>query len=301
MVARPRTAWLFLAPSLALLVLVAGWPLARTVSSGFTDAALGDPSWHWIGFENYLANYGGRWYGLLADPTWWRAVWNTLRFAVVSVGLETLLGVIIALVLSAEFPGRAWVRAAVLVPWAVPTIVSAKMWSWMLNDQFGIVNHVLMSLGLLSQPLAWTAEPGLAMASVIMVDVWKTTPFVTLLALAALQLVPKECREAARIDGAGAVREFFSVTLPIIRPALMVAVVFRALDALRVFDIVYVLTSNSTDTMSMSVFARQQLIDFQDVGYGSAAATLLFVTVALVVALVLTAGRVRLTEEGVLR
>ena len=123
----------------------------------------------------------------------------------------------------------------------------------------------------------------------------------TLLALAALQLVPKDCREAARIDGAGPVREFFSVTLPIIRPALMVAVVFRALDALRVFDIVYVLTSNSTDTMSMSVFARQQLIDFQDVGYGSAAATLLFVTVALVVALVLTAGRVRLTEEGVLR
>jgi trehalose/maltose transport system permease protein len=204
-------------------------------------------------------------------------------------------------VLSAEFPGRAWVRAAVLVPWAVPTIVSAKMWSWMLNDQFGIVNHVLLSLGLISQPLAWTAEPGLAMASVIMVDVWKTTPFVTLLALAALQLVPKECREAARIDGAGPVREFFSVTLPIIRPALVVAIVFRALDALRVFDIVYVLTSNSTDTMSMSVFSRQQLIDFQDVGYGSAAATLLFVIVALAVALVLTAGRVRLTEEGVLR
>ena len=230
-----------------------------------------------------------------------QAVWNTLRFAVCSVGLETVLGVVIALVLNAEFPGRAWVRAAVLVPWAVPTIVSAKMWSWMLNDQFGIVNHALLSLGLIARPLAWTAEPGLAMASVILVDVWKTTPFVALLALAALQLVPRECREAARIDGAGPVREFLSVTLPIIRPALMVAVAFRALDALRVFDIVYVLTSNSTDTMSMSVFARQQLIDFQDVGYGSAAATLLFLTVALVTALVLVAGRVRLTEEGVLR
>ena len=301
MVARTRTAWMFLAPSLALLALVAGWPLARTVSFGFTDAALGDPAWHWIGFENYLADYGGRWYGLLADPAWWQAVWNTLRFAVCSVALETVLGVVIALVLNADFAGRAWVRAAVLVPWAVPTIVSAKMWSWMLNDQFGIVNHALVSLGLLSRPLAWTAEPGLAMASVIMVDVWKTTPFVTLLALAALQLVPRECREAARIDGAGPVREFFSVTLPIIRPALMVAVAFRALDALRVFDVVYVLTSNSTDTMSMSVFARQQLIDFQDVGYGSAAATLLFLTVALVTALVLVAGRVRLTEEGVLR
>jgi len=301
MVARARTAWLFLAPSLALLALVAGWPLARSVGFGFSDAALGDPAWRWIGFENYLANYGGRWYGLLADPVWWHAVSNTLRFAVCSVGLETVLGVVIALVLNVEFRGRAWVRAAVLVPWAVPTIVSAKMWSWMLNDQFGIVNHALLSLGLIAQPLAWTAEPGLAMASVIMVDVWKTTPFVVLLALAALQLVPRECREAARIDGAGPVREFFSVTLPIIRPALVVAVVFRVLDALRVFDIIYVLTSNSTDTMSMSVFARQQLIDFQDVGYGSAAATLLFLTVALVTALVLTAGRVRLTEEGVLR
>lgn len=301
MVGRTRTAWLFLAPSLALLLLVAGWPLARTVSFGFTDAALGDPARHWIGFENYFADYGGRRYGLLTDPAWWGAVWNTLRFAALSVGLETVLGVVIALVLNARFRGRAWVRAAVLVPWAVPTIVSAKMWSWMLNDQFGIVNHALVSLGLIARPLAWTAEPALAMASVVMVDVWKTTPFVALLALAALQLVPRECREAARIDGAGPVREFFSVILPIIRPALMVAVAFRALDALRVFDLVYVLTSNSTDTMSMSVFARQQLIDFQDVGYGSAAATLLFLIVALTVALVLIVGRARLTEEGVLR
>ena len=302
MVDRTRVAWLFLAPSLVLLALVAAWPLARTVAFGFTDADLGTlQDWRWIGFENYLASYGGRSYGLLLDPLWWHAVRNTLVFSVASVGIETLLGVVIALVLNANFRGRAWVRAAVLVPWAIPTIVSAKMWSWMLNDQFGIVNHALLSLGMIAQPLAWTAEPGLSMASVVMVDVWKTTPFMTLLALAALQIVPREIYEAAKMDGAGPVRAFFDVTLPIIRPALVVAVVFRALDALRVFDIIYVLTSNSVDTMSMSVFARQQLIDFQDVGYGSAAATLLFVTVALVVALVLTAGRVRLTEEGVLR
>ena len=281
MVARTRTAWLFLAPSLALLALVAGWPLARTVSFGFTDAALGDPAWHWIGFENYLADYGGRWYGLLADPAWWQAVWNTLRFAVCSVALETVLGVVIALVLSAEFPGRAWVRAAVLVPWAVPTIVSAKMWSWMLNDQFGIVNHALVSLGLLSRPLAWTAQPGLAMASEILVDAAKTAPLVTLLAPAARQLVPRACRQPATVRVAATLLEFFSVTLPIIRPALMVAVAFRALDALRVFDIVYVLTSNSTDTMSMSVFARQQLIDFQDVGYGSALSVMIFLIAGL--------------------
>jgi trehalose/maltose transport system permease protein len=299
---RTPTAWLFLAPALAIVLLVAAWPLARTIAFGFTDAWLGDlEARQWVGFENYLARYGGRWYGLLADPQWWRAVWNTLLFATVSVTLEAVLGVAIALVLDARFPGRALVRAAVLVPWAIPTIVSAKLWGWMLNDQFGIVNHGLLSLGVIAQPLAWTADPWLSMASVIAVDVWKTTPFIALLALAALQLVPQGCYEAAKIDGAGPVRTFFSITLPIIRPAIVVAVVFRLLDALRVFDVIYVLTSNSVNTMSMSIFARQQLVDFQDVGYGSAAATLLFFLVAVAVALVLTAGRVRLTEGGVLR
>ena len=299
---RTPTAWLFLAPALTIVLLVAAWPLARTIAFGFTDAWLGDlEARQWVGFENYLARYGGRWYGLLADPQWWRAVWNTLLFATVSVTLEAVLGVAIALVLDARFPGRALVRAAVLVPWAIPTIVSAKLWGWMLNDQFGIVNHGLLSLGVIAQPLAWTADPWLSMASVIAVDVWKTTPFIALLALAALQLVPQGCYEAAKIDGAGPVRTFFSITLPIIRPAIVVAVVFRLLDALRVFDVIYVLTSNSVNTMSMSIFARQQLVDFQDVGYGSAAATLLFFLVAVAVALVLTAGRVRLTEGGVLR
>ena len=299
---RTRTAWVFLAPALLLLTLAAAWPLARTVFFGFTDASLGElEQARFIGFENYLAVYDGRWYGLLVDSLWWRAAANTLVFCTVSVTLETVLGVATALVLNQRFPGRAWVRAAVLVPWAVPTIVSAKLWGWMLNDQFGVVNQALLSIGLVAAPLAWTADPALALPTVIVVEVWKTTPFIALLALAALQIVPHDVYEAARIDGAGPVRTFFSITLPIIRPAIVVAVVFRALDAVRVFDVIYVLTSNSVDTMSMSVFARQQLVDFQDVGYGSAASTLLFFSVALVAALVLAAGRVRLTDAGVLR
>jgi len=296
---RTPTAWWFLAPTLAILLFVAAWPIARTVAFGFTDAWLGDlQGRQWVGFENYLAHYQDRWFGLLADPQWWRSVWNTLRFAMVSVSLEAALGTAIALVLDAEFRGRAWVRAAVLVPWAIPTVVSAKMWGWMLHDQFGIVNQGLLALGLIAAPLAWTADPSLVLPTVILVDVWKGTPFMALLALAALQCVPRECYDAAKIDGAGAVRTFFSVTLPLIRPAIVVAAVFRALDALRVFDVIYVLTSNDPNTMSMSIFARQQLVDFQDVGYGSAAATLLFFLVALTAALILTAGRVRLTGEG---
>ncbi|HHW78346.1 MAG TPA: sugar ABC transporter permease [Xanthomonadaceae bacterium] len=291
---RVRAAWLFLTPMLILLLMVAGWPLLRTIWFSFTDANLSDlGSAQFVGFENYLAYSDGEWYGVLADGEWWNAVWNTLKFSVISVALETVLGLIVALVLNASFPGRSLVRAAVLIPWAIPTIVSAKMWGWMMHDQFGILNHMLMGIGLISAPLAWTASPDLAMTAVIMVDVWKTTPFMALLILAALQMLPTDCYEAARVDGIHPVRVFFRVTLPLIQPALMVAVIFRLLDALRIFDLIYVLTSNSKDTMSMSVYARQQLVDFQSVGYGSAASTLLFFTVALCVVLYITFGRVR--------
>lgn len=279
-----------------VLALVAGWPLLRTVWFSFTDASLADISRHgFIGFENYLARYDGIWVGVLADPHWWRAVWNTVWFAVVSVTLETVLGMIVALVLHASFRGRGWVRAAVLVPWAIPTIVSAQMWGWMLHDQFGVINDLLVGLGLLAQPVAWTAQPSTAMWAVIAVDVWKTTPFMALLILAALQMLPRDCYEAARVDGIHPIRVFFRVTLPLIRPALMVAVIFRLLDALRIFDLIYVLTSNSRDLASMSVYARQQLVDFQDVGAGSAASTLLFLVIALLTIITLMAGRVRLT------
>lgn len=295
---RVASAWLFLAPMLVLLALVAGWPLIRTIWFGFTDANLADLSaWKFIGLDNYVAHYEDKWSGLLVDPEWWRAVWNTVWFTVVSVTLETIFGMVIALVLNASFPGRGLVRTAVLIPWAVPTIVSAKMWSWMLNDQFGIVNDALMKIGLISHPLAWTANPDLSMISVIMVDVWKTTPFMALLILAGLQMLPSDCYEAARVDGINPVKVFFKVTLPLVRPAVMVAVIFRALDALRIFDLIYVLTSNSKDTMSMSVYARQQLVDFQEVGYGSAASTLLFLTVGICIVLYMVAGRVQLDKE----
>src|SRR6185369_13206750 len=130
-----------------------------------------------------------------------RAVWNTVRFSVISVAIETALGLVVALVLNAEFRGRGLVRAAILIPWAIPTIVSAKMWAWMLNDQFGILNDILLRLGLISQKIAWTANPETAMIAVLIVDIWKTTPFMALLILAGLQMVPADIYEAAKIDG----------------------------------------------------------------------------------------------------
>lgn len=291
---RIRSAWIFITPMIVVMVLVAGWPLLRTLWFSFTDADLKElGAAKFVGFSNYVGEYG-----LLADPEWWKAVLNTIRFSVISVTLETVLGLIIALVLNAKFPGRALVRAAVLIPWAIPTIVSAKMWAWMMHDQFGVLNYVLMGLHIINQPLAWTADPALAMNAVIMVDVWKTTPFMALMILAALQMLPTDCYEAARVDGIHPVRVFFKVTLPLIRPALMVAVIFRALDALRVFDLIYVLTSNSKDTMSMSIYSRQQLVDFQQVGFGSAASTVLFLIVALCTAAYITIGRVKFDGDA---
>ena len=289
---RTRTAWLFLAPMLIVLALVAAWPLLRTIWLGFTDAnLLRLEQSKWTGLENFTGKYG-----LLHDKVWWHAVKNTLWFTFLTVSIETVLGMVIALVLTRTFPGRGLVRAAVLIPWAIPTVVSAKMWSWMLNDQFGIINHLLMSLGIIDAPRAWTADPDLLMRSVVLVDVWKTTPFMALLLLAALQMLPKECYEAAQLDGVHPIKIFFRVTLPLIRPALMVAIIFRALDAIRIFDLVYVLTGVNESTMTMSVYARQQLIEFQRVGYGSAASTLLFFIVAVLTVVYVVAGRVKLGD-----
>ena len=252
----------------------------RTIWFSFTDADLNNLSdYDFIGFENYLANYD-EWLGLLTDPDWWHSVWNTVWFTLVSVSLETVLGIVVALILNAAFSGRGLMRAVILIPWAIPTIVSAKMWNWMLHDQFGVINDMLR-LGLIAAPITWTANPDTALWTAVMVDVWKHTSFMALLILAALQMLPQDIYEAAKVDGVSPIRVFFRVTLPLIKPALLVAVIFRSLDALRVFDLIYVLTSNSKDTASMSVYARQQLVDFQEVGLGSAASTLIFLIIAL--------------------
>lgn len=288
---RARSAWLFLAPSLAVLALVAGWPLLRNFWFSLTDAELGglEPP-RFVGLDNYRE--------LFSDWLWWRSVGNTFRFAFISVVLETALGLGIALVLHARFAGRGVLRAAVLVPWSIPTVVSARMWGWMFNDVYGVVNEVLLKLGLIHEGLAWTADPSLALGAVIAVDVWKTTPFMTLLILAALQTLPEDVYEAAQLDGARRFRVFFQITLPLIRGPLMVAVIFRMLDALRVFDVFYVLTSNSNETLPMAGYARRKMFELQELGAGAAAASTLFALIALFTAVYLVAARVRVDPEA---
>lgn len=287
---RTRAAWLFLAPTLVAMALVAGWPLGRTFWFSFTDANLTD-----LGASQFVGLDSLR--QVFEDPDWWTTVGTTFRFAFVSVLLETVLGMVIALALNAKFRGRAVLRAAVLVPWAIPTVVSAKMWGWMFHDVYGVINAMLQAVGAISEPLAWTAEPGLSFAAVVAVDVWKTTPFMALLILAALQMLPGDIYEAAKIDGAGPIRSFFQVTLPLLKGPLMVAVIFRMLDALRVFDVFFVLTGGGTETMPMAGYARQRMFEYQEIGVGSASASLLFALIALFTAVYMVVGRVKLTGE----
>ena len=300
---RVKTAWLFLAPMVLLMLVVAVWPLARSIWFSFTDININDISAaEFVGWENYFGDYG-----LFFNPNeeggFWASDWgisirNTFSFAVVSVILETLTGLGVALLLNQEFKGRSLVRTAVLVPWAIPTIVSAKMWGWMLNDQFGVINTYLVGLGVISQKIAWTAEPAYALWTVVLVDVWKTTPFMALLILAALQTVPKDCYEAARVDGVHPLRVFWKITLPLIRQPLLVAVVFRLLDSLRVFDLIYVLTANGSTTISMSGFVRREMVEYGNMGYGSAASTSLFLIILLTAIIFLKLARVKLSEDA---
>lgn len=180
----------------------------------------------------------------------------------------------------------------------MPAVVSAKIWEWMLNDQFGVVNKALQSLGLIDQGIAWIAEPHLALWVVVFVDVWVTTPFMVLLILAGLQMIPREITEAAYVDGIPAWRRLVSITLPLLRPAIGVAILFRTLDAVRMFDLSYMLAGNSQRTMTISVYARNQLISFQEMGLGSAASTWVFGLVALLAIVLIGFLRLHRPTEG---
>ena len=283
---RTRTTWLFLLPSIVLLALVAAYPLFRTIQLSFFDVSILkfplEPTW--VGFENYRA--------LLTDSRWWRSVWNTVAFSAVSVGLETILGLVIALVVHGEFRGRGLVRTAMLVPWAIPGVVSSQMWRWMLNDVYGVINDLFMKLRLIRTPMAWLAEPALVLPALIAIDVWKTTPFMALILLAGLQSIPKELYEAARVDGASPVQQFWRITWPLLQPSLLVGLIFRTLDALRVFDLIYVVAGTQINTVSMSIYARQQLISFGSLGYGSAVSTGIFLILAIYITVYLVALKV---------
>ncbi|EOD01886.1 carbohydrate ABC transporter permease [Caldisalinibacter kiritimatiensis] len=214
------------------------------------------------------------------DPDFISAIGNTIVFTVVSVALETILGLIIALVVNSNFRGRGVMRTVMLVPWAVITVVSARMWEWMLQpNRIGFFNTLLERFGIGDGQLAFLTTKELQLPSIIAVDVWKTTPFMALLLLAGLQLIPDTLYEAADIDGASKVRQFFTITLPLLKPTIAVALVFRTLDALRVFDVFQVLLSNRR--YSMASYNYFQLIGNRNMGLASAIGVIIFILIAI--------------------
>ncbi|MDK2897214.1 MAG: trehalose/maltose transport system permease protein [Candidatus Atribacteria bacterium] len=220
--------------------------------------------------------FGKRYVLGASDPDFIKAVWDTLVFTVISVLLETILGLGIALVVNSPFKGRGVMRAAMLVPWAVITVVSARMWQWMLAPtRVGVINVILQGLGLGDGNIAFLSQPEWQLPALIMVDVWKTTPFMALLLLAGLQLIPNELYEAARVDGAGSFRQFISITMPLLRPTMAVALVFRTLDALRVFDLFQVMLAQSR--YSMASYNYYQLIGNRAMGQASAIGVIIFI------------------------
>jgi multiple sugar transport system permease protein len=223
-----------------------------------------------------LANYAR----LVGDAVFWQDLGHTFYFTFVSVGLELVLGLAAALLLNRVIRGRTALTSSIMMPWALPTVVAATMWSLILNDRIGLVNSVLMRLNIVSDRILWLG-PKFAMSSVILADVWKTTPFVAIILLAGLKSIPIQYYEAAQLDGAGRWQTFRSVTLPLLKPFIAVAVLFRAMDAFRIFDLVWVLTGGASGTETLSVYIYKVLFRHSELGYGSTLTVALFVIVFL--------------------
>jgi trehalose/maltose transport system permease protein len=281
-----RLAWWLLLPSLLVVAFVAIYPLGKTVYQSFTNQEFlaGITPAKWVGLDNY--------HQLIHDTIFRDSIVLTIKFTLITVSIEFLLGLIIALVVNSNFSGRGIMRAIMLVPWAIPTVVAAKMWLWMLDDTFGVVNDLGMRLHLISHPHAWIADPSTQLAAVCAVDIWKTVPFVALLLLAGLQVIPEDLYEAAAVDGANVWQQFWRITFPLLRPAILVALIFRTLDALRVFDVFNVFFGNRLGAQSMAVYAQGTIVQDGHVGYGAALCVAIFLIISLFVVIYVTFVRV---------
>lgn len=271
-------AWLLMLPLLVVMTAVIGWPLVDTVRLSFTDAKLVGTEGGFIGPANY--------YKMLTGSNFQRALVTTTWFAVISVAAEMVLGVLAALLLNQQFRGRTALRALMILPWALPTVVNATLWRLIYNPEYGALNAALTQLGLLDSYRSWLGEPGTALAALIVADCWKNFPLVALIALAALQAVPRDITAASLVDGAGPFNRFRFVIMPYLAGPLLVALVLRTIEAFKVFDIIWVMTrggpANSTRTLSILVY--QEAFSFQRAGSGASLALIVTLLVTILAA-----------------
>jgi multiple sugar transport system permease protein len=292
-VSERRLAAYLVSPSLIVIALVAAYPICYAIWLSLHQYSVIHPGLsRWVGLDNYR--------DAVTSSEFWSSTKITFIFTVISVTLELLIGLGMALLMHAAFRGRSVLRAVVLVPWAVLTVGTAMMWKTIFDADLGFANQVLQALHLPGGHTVWLGQNGYAMAVMIFADVWKTAPFMALLLLAGLQVIPDEVYEAAKVDGATAWQRFTQITLPLLRPAILVALIFRTLDALRIFDLPFVLTQGSNGTTTLSLYAYQQLTQNRLIGPGSSLAVLTFIIVMAVSFLYirLVGGNIRqLAEE----
>jgi multiple sugar transport system permease protein len=268
-ISEKRLGWLMVSPSLILIAVVAAWPVIYAI---------------WLSLHQYSVRVAGlsRWVGLdnytnaVSSSDWRAALFHTLIFTVISVTLELFIGLGMALAMHRAFRGQGLLRTVVLVPWAVLTVVTAVMWRTMFVSPYGFVNTIL------GTHTVWLGQEPYALMIIILADVWKTAPFMALLLLAGLQIIPEDIYEAARVDGASTWQRFVRITLPLLKPALLVALIFRTLDALRIFDLPYVLTGGTVGTSTLSTISQQTFATNRLYGPGAAMAILAFIIVMAV-------------------
>ncbi|MDT8385875.1 MAG: sugar ABC transporter permease [Thiogranum sp.] len=282
--AEHRLGWLLCAPAVIAMLLVTAWPMLYALWLSMFRYDLRFPAEReFIGFDNYVA--------VLGSEVWWQALSNTLFITVASVAVELVLGFVFALIMHRAIIGRRLVRTSLLVPYGIITVVAAMSWRFAFDPTTGFINALLGLEG------AWLAERGSAFFVIIQTEVWKTTPFMALLLLAGLTLVPDDLLRAARVDGANAVQRFFRVTLPLMRPVIMVALLFRTLDAFRIFDTVFVQTRGSQNTESLSIVGYNTLITRLNLGLGSAVSVLIFLSVLAIAAMYIRGFGVDLSQR----
>ncbi len=273
-----RLGMLLATPSVLFIIGVALFPLLGTIRDSMFKISLrfANQAQPFVGLDNYVS--------VIRDDRWQNAMWVTGRVAGVSVLVELVLGMIIALAINRAFVGRGIVRAAVLVPWALTTVVSARMWAWIYDGRYGVANDLLIRLHIIEKPLIFLAKPELTIWAMVGAEIWKTTPFMALLLLAGLQLIPSDIYEASSIDGATGWQAFWRITLPMLKPTILVALLFRTIDAVRMFDLPRVLTNGGpgTSTETLVLYAYNTLFTSLNFGYGSALAVMTFLTVLII-------------------
>lgn len=272
------TGWLLSLPALIILILVFAYPIGRAFWLSLFTENLGtqlEPVF--TGLENYARMFG--------DGRFWNSLGNTAIFTFFSLLLELLFGIIIALVLDQQFRARGIVRTIGILPWALPTAVMGLAWEWIFNDQYGVVNDILRGLGFIDSGITWLGDPGRAMFALILADVWKTTPFIAVILLAGLQAIPQDLYEARSIDGANPIQNFFQITLPLITPQMIIALLFRFAQAFGIFELVTVMTgggpAGSTETVSLYIY--DTVMRYLDFGYGAALIVITFLILIIAV------------------